>query len=43
LSKTFVELGVEPVVVDVLRDRGIEKTFPIQDMTIADALAGRDV
>jgi superfamily II DNA/RNA helicase len=43
LSKTFVELGVEPVVVNVLLDRGIEEAFPIQEMTIADALAGRDV
>jgi superfamily II DNA/RNA helicase len=43
LTRTFVELGVAPAIVDVLRGKGIELAFPIQDMTIADALAGRDV
>ncbi len=43
LSKTFVELGVTQAVVDALRAGGIEHAFPIQEMTISDALAGRDV
>jgi superfamily II DNA/RNA helicase len=43
LSKTFVELGVAPPIVEVLDARGIDRAFPIQEMTIADALAGRDV
>jgi len=43
LSKTFVELGVAPVVIDTLQAAGIEKAFPIQEMTIPDALSGRDV
>ena len=43
LSKTFVELGVAPPIVEALDARGIDQAFPIQEMTIADALAGRDV
>ncbi|MDH3680898.1 MAG: DEAD/DEAH box helicase [Acidimicrobiia bacterium] len=43
MSKTFVELGVAPVVIDTLQAAGIEKAFPIQEMTIPDALSGRDV
>ncbi len=43
MSKTFVELGVAPAVVDALRAAGIERAFPIQEMAIPDALAGRDV
>ncbi|MGF1598540.1 MAG: DEAD/DEAH box helicase [Acidimicrobiales bacterium] len=43
MSKTFQELGVAPAIVDGLRENGIEEAFPIQEMTIADALAGRDV
>ena len=43
MSKTFVELGVTQAVVDALRAGGIEHAFPIQEMTISDALAGRDV
>ena len=40
---TFVSLGVSPDLCDALAKDGIETAFPIQAMTIADALAGRDV
>ena len=39
----FAALGVPSDLVDVLRARGIERPFPIQSLTIRDALAGRDV
>jgi superfamily II DNA/RNA helicase len=42
-SPTFADLGVEPALVDALAKDGIEKPFAIQALTIADALAGRDV
>ena len=42
-NKTFVELGVSPELCAVLSAQGITTAFPIQAMTIADALAGRDV
>ena len=42
-KKTFAELGVVPELVSVLTAQGITTAFPIQAMTIADALAGRDV
>jgi superfamily II DNA/RNA helicase len=42
-NKTFVELGVSPELCAVLTEQGIITAFPIQAMTIADALAGRDV
>lgn len=41
--KTFDELGVSPDLAATLRERGIEQPFPIQELTIPDALAGRDV
>ncbi|MEJ5255254.1 MAG: DEAD/DEAH box helicase [Acidimicrobiales bacterium] len=40
---TFDALGVSPDLVAALRERGIEQPFPIQQLTIPDALAGRDV
>src|SRR5919106_818006 len=40
---TFEELGVAPELAAALADRGIHRPFPIQALTIADALAGRDV
>ncbi len=40
---TFDALGVSADLAAVLRERGIEKPFPIQTLTIPDALAGRDV
>jgi superfamily II DNA/RNA helicase len=42
-KKTFAELGVAPELVAVLSQQGITTAFPIQAMTINDALAGRDV
>jgi superfamily II DNA/RNA helicase len=42
-TKTFVDLGVSPELCAVLTEQGIITAFPIQAMTIADALAGRDV
>jgi superfamily II DNA/RNA helicase len=43
MTTTFGTLGVSPDLVEVLREQGIEEAFPIQAMTIPDALAGRDV
>jgi superfamily II DNA/RNA helicase len=43
MNPTFDALGVSPDLVAVLRERGIETAFPIQAMTIPDALAGLDV
>ena len=40
---TFEGLGLAPELVQALAERGITEPFPIQAMTIADALAGRDV
>lgn len=42
-KKTFADLGVAPELVSELSAQGITTAFPIQAMTIADALAGRDV
>jgi superfamily II DNA/RNA helicase len=42
-NKTFAGLGVSSELVAVLTAQGITTAFPIQAMTIADALAGRDV
>lgn len=43
MTTSFADLGVDPGMVDVLAEKGIESAFPIQAMTIADALQGRDV
>jgi len=43
LSTTFAELGVEHELVDVLAAKGIAEAFPIQELTIPDALKGLDV
>jgi superfamily II DNA/RNA helicase len=40
---SFASLGVTSALAEVLRSQGIEVPFPIQQLTIADALAGRDV
>jgi superfamily II DNA/RNA helicase len=40
---TFAELGLRPEFVDALTAQGIIDPFPIQQATIRDALAGRDV
>ena len=42
-NKTFVDLGVQAELCAVLEQQGITTAFPIQAMTIADALAGRDI
>ena len=43
MQSTFSELGVSADLTAALSERGIDRTFPIQAATIADALAGRDV
>jgi superfamily II DNA/RNA helicase len=43
LSVSFSDLGVSPELVARLRARGIESPFPIQEATLPDALAGRDI
>src|SRR5215475_2736801 len=40
---TFRDLGLKAEIVDALAAQGIDEPFPIQNATIADALAGRDV
>jgi len=42
-NKTFEDLGVAPELCATLKSQGITTAFPIQAMTIHDALAGRDV
>jgi superfamily II DNA/RNA helicase len=39
----FASLGVDAALIAVLGSQGIMSAFPIQAMTVADALAGRDV
>jgi len=43
MSTTFRDLGVSEQLVEALDERGITSPFAIQALTIADALAGRDV
>jgi len=43
LTTTFADLGVDQDLVDVLAGKDIIEAFPIQELTIADALQGRDV
>jgi superfamily II DNA/RNA helicase len=43
MTTTFEQLGVDPALVKTLSERGIDRAFPIQELTISDALAGRDV
>jgi superfamily II DNA/RNA helicase len=42
-ARTFESLGVSPELTKALADQGIVSAFPIQALTIADALDGRDV
>ena len=42
-TTTFSQLGIAAPLVAALEEKGITVAFPIQAMTIADALAGRDV
>ena len=43
MTKTFEQLGVDPDLCHALSERGITTAFPIQEMSIPDILAGRDV
>jgi superfamily II DNA/RNA helicase len=43
LPGSFATLGVAPELVNALESQGITDPFPIQALTIADALSGRDV
>ncbi len=43
MTESFAALGVSPDLVAALDARGIVEPFPIQALTIPDALAGRDV
>ena len=43
MTTTFAELGLSGPVVDALAAQGIIEPFPIQALTIADALAGHDL
>jgi ATP-dependent RNA helicase RhlE len=40
---TFADLGTSKPVVDALRARSITQPFPVQEMVVRDALAGRDL
>ncbi len=42
-QKSFAALGVRPEIADALALRGIVRPFPIQELVVGDALAGRDV
>ena len=42
-TSTFADLGVEQDLIDVLEQRGIDSPFEIQELSIPDVLAGRDV
>jgi ATP-dependent RNA helicase RhlE len=42
-QQSFGALGVRPEVVSGLADRGIHTPFPVQELVVPDALAGRDV
>ena len=42
-TATFKEIGIESDLVDALTQQGITDPFPIQQLTIPDALDGRDV
>ena len=43
MSRTFADLGVPAPIVRWLSAQGITSAFPIQEMTLPDALAGRDL
>jgi ATP-dependent RNA helicase RhlE len=40
---TFADLGISKPVVDALNARSITQPFPVQEMVVRDALAGRDL
>jgi superfamily II DNA/RNA helicase len=43
MSVTFADLGLAEPIVKALADRGITEPFPIQELSIPDAITGRDV
>ncbi len=43
MTTTFSDLGVSEEVAQALASRGITEAFPVQELTIPDALAGKDV
>ena len=43
MSKTFADLGVSTAVCTALKERGFTSPFAIQNLVVADVLAGRDV
>jgi superfamily II DNA/RNA helicase len=43
MAKTFSQLGVSDELAGALEERGITEAFPIQELSIPDAIAGRDV
>src|SRR3954468_5109114 len=43
MSSSFAQLGVSRAVVHALDERGFTEPFAIQELVIADVLAGRDV
>jgi len=43
MSETFADLGLAEPIVEALEDRGITEPFPIQALSIPDAITGRDV
>jgi superfamily II DNA/RNA helicase len=43
VSTTFNELGIPAELISLLAEQGITEPFPIQRLTMADALAGRDL
>jgi superfamily II DNA/RNA helicase len=43
MTKTFADLGLREPLVAALAEQGITEPFPIQQQTIEDGLAGRDV
>ena len=43
MSPSFADLGVSPELVPILRARKIDEPFPVQALTVPDALAGRDL
>ncbi|WP_336250232.1 DEAD/DEAH box helicase [Stomatohabitans albus] len=42
-SRTFAELGVEPLITEALAEQGITSAFPIQELTLPLALQGADI
>ncbi len=43
MTRPFADLGVAPPIVEALATRGFDTAFAIQDLSIEDALAGRDI